>query len=489
MANTSNEGGITMRRPDLFAAALLVAAAGTSVPGCSFPDAQSLGRFCASPAEGGEFCVSSFDDPSSAWTKAAEHGSLPIQMWAEYPQAITLDHLVKSRDDLDRWFADVDRVVTYVRDTQGSAESYKASMEGKLGGLLREAKDRQAELLAQKPVDAAGHFKQAITQKANAEKDPLLAVIATDKQAMGGAQSILENAQADVAPLAKQYASIVTDFAAYRATEAAETDGYTKLSADASKATLDTLDGVEQAILAAAQAASAKPNDLSLGAMKLSAKIQQFELASQAAIAPYADFMATHGAALPDMTSGALRSLDAMLGYIERRVARSDATATSLLVGVGMRRQALKLLTASQPAREQVAEAKLQGASKVFASSADARLAALGPLPQSVRLALPYLARRYDDLTALLQMKPLCDIAAAASFREAGCAALAPHFKEAAAYRGATLPQLIATGLATMRAKGVDAALLDAAQAKLDAGDVRGAAILHDAALRGAEGT
>jgi hypothetical protein len=35
----------------------------------------------------------------------------------------------------------------------------------------------------------------------------------------------------------------------------------------------------------------------------------------------------------------------------------------------------------------------------------------------------------------------------------------------------------------------VDAALLDAAQTKLAQGDVKGAAILHDAALRGTEAT
>jgi hypothetical protein len=49
------------------------------------------------------------------------------------------------------------------------------------------------------------------------------------------------------------------------------------------------------------------------------------------------------------------------------------------------------------------------------------------------------------------------------------------------------LPSLIATGISTMKLQGADAALLDAAQAKLDAGDVKGAAILHDAALRGVE--
>ena len=61
--------------------------------------------------------------------------------------------------------------------------------------------------------------------------------------------------------------------------------------------------------------------------------------------------------------------------------------------------------------------------------------------------------------------------------------------KDAATYRAVTLPNLIATGLSTMKAQGVEAALLDAAQKKLDAGDLKAAAALHDAALRSAEGT
>ena len=51
-----------------------------------------------------------------------------------------------------------------------------------------------------------------------------------------------------------------------------------------------------------------------------------------------------------------------------------------------------------------------------------------------------------------------------------------------------TLPLLITTGLATMAAKGVEATQLDAVKTRLDAGDVKGAAILYDAAVRGTEG-
>jgi hypothetical protein len=76
-----------------------------------------------------------------------------------------------------------------------------------------------------------------------------------------------------------------------------------------------------------------------------------------------------------------------------------------------------------------------------------------------------------------------------ASWRETGCSSLRGSFGAAETYLKMTLPALISTGLATMRGKGVDATLLDAAQAKLQTGDVKGAALVYDAAIRSTEGT
>jgi hypothetical protein len=481
-----------MRVGNGFCAALVVAAAGTFVPGClsSGDTYVPFGRICAVAGGGEEVCVPAEEGPASAWSEAMETGSLPVAMWVEPSGGMTLEDVVRSGDNLGRWFATIDKVIAYVRDTKGNAESYKVTMEGKLGAWLREARDRQKELLAKTPADAAGNFKSAVIEKASAEKDPLLATIASDKQAMGVVHEVFEEVKADIGPLATKYEILVKDFSAYRATEAAETEGYGKLAAGASRAGLDGLDDSEQAIVATALDASAKPKSLVLAAMKLSAQIQQFELASQEAIKPHADFMATHGAALPDMTSAALRSLNAMLGYMQRRVARSDAMATGLLLGVSMRRKALEMLAGVSPAvRAQVATAKLQRAGAVFSDASKARVDAIQGTPAiSAKLGLPYLAKRYDELTRLLQMQPLCD-PASSSWRETGCTSLRDNFDGAATYLKTTLPAQLVTGLATMKAAGVDAALLDAAKAKLDAGDVKAAAVLHDAALRSSEGT
>lgn len=227
-----------------------------------------------------------------------------------------------------------------------------------------------------------------------------------------------------------------------------------------------------------------------ISAMKLSAQILQYETTSQDAISPHTDFMRTHGAVIPDISSGALRSIYTMLGYMQARVARSDATAKGLLLGIGMRRQALQLLAnMPSPARATIANTLMAKASTKFAGIAAVRVDAIAAATaMSSKLGLPYLANRYDEFAVLLQMVPLCD-ASTSSWREAGCVSMRPKFKDATKYLKVTLPGEIAQGLAVMKNKGVDPVVIDKVEKKLKTGDIKGAALAHDVLLREVEGT
>ncbi|MGK4008937.1 hypothetical protein WMF31_40405 [Sorangium sp. So ce1036] len=477
----------------LLMGAVAALALGAAASGCWKRSDDSLGRFCAVPAngdeDGKEYCVGANRSPSDAWSQAERHGDLPIEMWADPPRGVAMRELAGSEDMLALWLGNVDKVVSYVRDQERNAESYSATLAGKLRFLLDYAAGQQRSLLEEEPVRAADRFKEAMTEKANAEKEPLLAALAEDKQSMAAVQAIFDRAREDAAPLQAEYASVVARFAEYRATEAAETAAVAALSAQASRSAIGDLDGVEPAILAAAREASRAPGELSVAIMALSARIQASAVALDEALAPHEELLATHGAAMPDMSSGALRSLNAMLGYAQQRVARSDRTATALLGGVRLRRQALLALQGDEGAREASARSRMETASATFLAGAQARAAAIArPLPAAIRLGLPYVADQCGELAALLQTRPLCE-APSSSWREAGCAALRGRYEAAETELKTTLPRRIEAGLAAMRAKGVDAALLDAAQARLDAGDVMGAAIAHDAAVSRAEGT
>jgi len=105
--------------------------------------------------------------------------------------------------------------------------------------------------------------------------------------------------------------------------------------------------------------------------------------------------MLEHGASMPDMASSAQRSISAMLGYVDRRVRRSDSTATALVTGLVLRRQALALLDAGPTARESAMQARaaqasaaLQGETSALVDELDAANAI------NEKLGLPYLAKR-----------------------------------------------------------------------------------------------
>jgi hypothetical protein len=323
---------------------------GVAAPGCQLyrPD-PSRGNVCAARTDGQAqgVCVPADQGPAAAWNQAVGDGRGPVQMWATWPNNLTLDSLVRDRNALGAWLSDANAVLSFT-STQ-NAESYRATLGGKLADLLNQVRDRQAQLLAQPGVDAIGHFKAALSDKAKAERDPLVAEAAAGKQSMAAVQAIFDKAKSDAAPLSAAYAALVTQFQAYRATEAAETSAYAAFAQQASAASAAELPGIEQAVLAASKDASAKAASVSMSAMKLAAQLQMFQAAQQAAIQPYAAFMATHGAALPDMTSDALRSVSAVQGYAQLRATRSDATATSLLHGMVMREKALSLLAPPPP--------------------------------------------------------------------------------------------------------------------------------------------
>ncbi|WP_434044736.1 MULTISPECIES: hypothetical protein [Sorangium] len=481
-----------MRRRRRQRAAVVVAALalGAMATGCLWErEEHAPGRFCAqSNTSVVEHCVDASEGPGSAWSKAEADGELPIQMWALPPFSVS-DVFVANEAELMAWFDNLDRAVAYVRDEKKHAESLRATLHGELLGLLLTYRRHQQEILQEEPVRAADNFTRAMTDKASAEEEPLAAALAADKQAMAVVRAVFDEARRDAAPLVSRYAAVAARFADHRATEAAETAAYAALSAEASRSGLDDLDGAEQAVLAAAREASRAPNELAAEIMTLSAELQALAVSFEEAIAPHREVLATHGAVVPDMTSGALRSLGAMLGYAQRRVARSDATATALLGGIALRRQALRVLQGDEGAREASARSRLERASERFLEVARARAEALSAAPPvSEKLGLPLLAERYGELLALVQMRPLCE-AAGSSWREAGCAALRARFDAAEVELRTGLPKKIAAGLAVLREKGMAAAALDAAQARLDAGDVKGAAMAYDAAVRGAEGT
>ena len=188
-----------MKRTSVVQCVALIMGMGLSAPGCFLwpGDDKNEGRFCASPIEGGTYCVSASSQPLGAWSDAAAHGHEPIQMWAEWPENVELREVVASPALLNAWLGDVRTVMDYLRVTQGNAESYQASLSGNLGERLRQARRVQNNIISDKSVDPKKRLEQVLLDKAITETDPLKAEITADKQSMGDVLAIVEQTKVD----------------------------------------------------------------------------------------------------------------------------------------------------------------------------------------------------------------------------------------------------------------------------------------------------
>ncbi len=333
--------------------------------------ADSVGQLCASGVKGPAVCAPANQDPASLWTQALP-GGLPVEMWAEWPSTTTLDQLVSSTGALQAWFADTDKALAYVRDTQHHAESYNAIMAVHMTNLLAQARAEQTKLLAQPTIDPIGQFKSALNDKATSgggsARRPDRFGQAVNQRRKRDLRAGKNGSLADSAAVCGQ---IAAQYQAYRAGEAAETAGYGALVQQGSAASLVTIATVEQSIVAAARVASTAPNDVELSIMRLEGQTRAFALEFQASLAPYADFMARNNVAIPDMTSGALRSLASMLGYIQSRTELSDSTVNQLLEHVQkLRREALVVIASANATQQTVAQTQLLSASSAFTAKA-----------------------------------------------------------------------------------------------------------------------
>ena len=213
--------------------AAFVAVMGSFVSGCCAlggPD-ENEGRFCAAPVEGnGRYCVPVSDGPDGAWENAKAAGTEPIQMWAEWPDNLELRELVAHPNLLQSWLDDARTALDYVRVTQGNAESYRASLDGKQQDLFIQASVVQSEIMREKSADPKEVLSQALVEKAATEIDPLKTKVAIDKQTMGEIQTLVEQSRIDGAPFAALYAGLVDDFIEYRATEADALAGHIRNS-------------------------------------------------------------------------------------------------------------------------------------------------------------------------------------------------------------------------------------------------------------------
>ena len=191
-----------MKNRQFIRSIVFVGAFGIAAPGsgCSWFDThENEGRICGSPMEGGDYCMPANSGALAAWNDAMAHGSEPIQMWAEWPETVGVTQLVVNPQLLNAWLDDVQTVLDYLRITRGNAESYHASLSGKLGDRLHQALLVQERIMGAKVVNPSGRVEKVLLDKAAHEMDPLKAKVVADKQSMGEVLAIVEQTKVDKA--------------------------------------------------------------------------------------------------------------------------------------------------------------------------------------------------------------------------------------------------------------------------------------------------
>jgi len=169
------------------------------VPGCLWfgNESENEGRICASPMEGGDHCVPASYGAMAAWNDAASAGSEPIQMWVEWPENVGVTQLVINPKLLNAWLDDVQTVLDYLRLTRGYAESYHASLSGRLGQQIRDVRQFQEMNLDAKSANPKVRVKKALLDKAANETDALKVEVTADKQSVGDVLAIVDQKKVD----------------------------------------------------------------------------------------------------------------------------------------------------------------------------------------------------------------------------------------------------------------------------------------------------
>ncbi|MBK9260142.1 MAG: hypothetical protein IPM54_09935 [Polyangiaceae bacterium] len=121
-------------------------------------------------------------------------------MWVERANGTALDEWVSRPGAVDGYLDVVQEVLDYLRVTQRNAESYHASLAGKLGRDLERARRLQEKIIADQSADPKTRIQKMLLDKGAKEKDPLKAEIAADKQTMGDVQAMIDKTKVDAEP-------------------------------------------------------------------------------------------------------------------------------------------------------------------------------------------------------------------------------------------------------------------------------------------------
>ncbi|AFE04955.1 hypothetical protein COCOR_02976 [Corallococcus coralloides DSM 2259] len=412
----------------------------------------------------------------------------PIQLWATEPDANA------SPAEIATWFDVQNQVIDFLKTTQKNAETLHLSLSIHSGGM-KIRYDEQNQIIAEVSDRLNTITKNVETQvktQASAYGDPVVLEAAEVKAGMTRLDQAVAEARTALEALSPQVVSLVGRFETYRNTEAASV---TALQALAAQGSMADLQGIEAALLAAADLShqeSGTASTLAMDARRLRSQLARAQEDYAASLVPHREFIQKRGLLMGDLVVGERKMVEGIEGYCEARKRKTLTTVERLVEGMKQRREALIALEADQATRQALADEAFLTASQRFLSDVTTRSTQLWQVaPKSTVLKLSFLSEKFDQMESYLQFEPACapPAAGARSWREAGCIAMRRDFSRVRSWRTSTLPGTLRLNVAMMRQAGsVPAAMLAEVETLTTAGQFKAAATVHDAALRVSDG-
>ncbi|RKH36532.1 hypothetical protein D7Y13_00265 [Corallococcus praedator] len=399
-----------------------------------------------------------------------------------------------SAGDLTAWMDSQQQVTNFLKNNNKSADALLESLKIHAGESRNYVKDQGRILAAvtERVKTMLGAAEAKVKQEASAYGDPVVLEEADVKAGMEHLEETVARARATLDTLAPQVVTLANRFSAYKATEAATTAKLHALASQGSAADLQGLVTVQLDAVDLAHQESAESSAIAMEAVRLRVLLAELQEDYVEQLAPHKDFIARRGLRMGDLVDGELEMLGGIEGYAGSRLRKVLTGVDTLLEGMKQRRDALIGLEANAATRQALADAAFLTASQRFLDDVTSRSTKLWQVaPRSTVLKLSLLAEKFDQMDAYLQFEPACapPQAGQRSWREAGCVAMRRDFSRVRSWMTSTLPGTLRINVAMMRQAGtVPAALLTDVEAKLATGQLKTAAMVHDAALRVSDG-
>ncbi|HWE30180.1 MAG TPA: hypothetical protein VHB97_19370 [Polyangia bacterium] len=362
------------------------------------------------------------------------------------------------------------------RDSLQEVLTQESALRGHVLAVIAQFRDGKQQL-----IDEAS---QKIKDSAAATVGQEMTTLADIKQKTQMLQQITSDYAQAMAALAGAYSTVVAEYQAYRALEADSTKEVVQIAQSAATAGLDALAPLQLQLQELDSSESQLPEDLEVAIARITHQLTDAQESFDDRLAPYATFMTQQGFTTPDATSVPLASLSSMRDYCVAREDRMGKAVAQVAEGLSRRVTALivqGVATATQPTLLQAAALQ---ASAGFISDTNARLAHLWQtLPKSRVLELSFLSAKYDEMTSLLQLEPMC-ASAPPAYMQTGCNLLQSQFSRAHTWIRSTAPSVIRIQAQMMSSAGVDATKTAAIVAEVNGGQVRQAAFDQDLLLQ-----